>query len=168
MRASWVAILTKILVREPWCTVFARLYASMKKQLVRLLTMAWSAPVGVFIWMVVLLAWATRLVRLAGPIPSSLGLALRFYVPDGAPAWWLKRWDGWTAVSFPYGMATHTKDVEDRLVRHEARHLKQWAVLGPLFLPAYGVAGLVALVRGGKFHHDNWFERDARAAETIA
>ena len=42
-------------------------------------------------------------------------------------------------------------------VHHEDRHSTQWAILGPLFPIAYGIAHLAA---GG--YRNNWFERDAR------
>jgi hypothetical protein len=50
---------------------------------------------------------------------------------------------------------------------HERRHVLQSAVLGPLFVPAYVVAGIVGWVRGRGFYLGNWFEEDAwRAAMT--
>ena len=45
---------------------------------------------------------------------------------------------------------------------HEAVHVRQWMVLGPLFLVAYPRACVWAWLRGGKPYEDNWFERQAR------
>ncbi|WP_146209917.1 hypothetical protein [Vitiosangium sp. GDMCC 1.1324] len=52
-----------------------------------------------------------------------------------------------------------------RLVRHERAHVVQTLVLGPMFLPLYGLASLWQLARGRHPYRDNWFEVRARAAE---
>ncbi len=44
---------------------------------------------------------------------------------------------------------------------HELAHVRQAELWGPLFLPAYFVAGGWAVARGRHHYHDNWFERDA-------
>ena len=44
---------------------------------------------------------------------------------------------------------------------HERVHVRQCERWGPLFLPAYGVASVVAMLRGGHFYRDNTFEREA-------
>ncbi len=54
------------------------------------------------------------------------------------------------------------------LVRHERAHVVQTLVLGPLFLPLYGLASLWQFVRGGHPYFDNVFERQAHAAEASA
>ena len=45
---------------------------------------------------------------------------------------------------------------------HERVHVRQYEAWGPLFLPAYLLAGLWAIVQGGHPYFDNRFERDAR------
>ena len=45
---------------------------------------------------------------------------------------------------------------------HERVHVRQYEVWGPFFLPAYLLAGLWAVMRGGHPYLDNRFERDAR------
>jgi hypothetical protein len=45
---------------------------------------------------------------------------------------------------------------------HERVHVRQYELWGPLFVPAYLLAGLFELVRGGHPYVDNYFERDAR------
>jgi hypothetical protein len=45
--------------------------------------------------------------------------------------------------------------------RHERVHVRQAERWGPLFLPAYLVASLVAWLRGGSPYRDNVFEREA-------
>lgn len=45
---------------------------------------------------------------------------------------------------------------------HERVHVDQYEWLGPLFLPAYACASLVAWARRGDAYLDNAFERQAR------
>ena len=47
---------------------------------------------------------------------------------------------------------------------HEQAHVRQVERWGPVFLPAYLFASLLAWTRGGDYYRDNWFERDARRA----
>jgi len=44
---------------------------------------------------------------------------------------------------------------------HERVHVKQAERWGPLFLPAYGVGSIIALLRGGRAYRDNPFEKEA-------
>ncbi len=44
---------------------------------------------------------------------------------------------------------------------HERVHVRQCERWGPLFLPAYGIASLIAFLRGGSAYLDNAFEREA-------
>lgn len=46
---------------------------------------------------------------------------------------------------------------------HEHMHVTQASILGPLFLVAYPIASLIAMLRGRNFYWDNWFEVQARA-----
>jgi hypothetical protein len=50
---------------------------------------------------------------------------------------------------------------------HERVHVRQYELWGPLFVPAYFVAGLCALVRGRHPYYDNRFEREARATSDL-
>jgi hypothetical protein len=52
--------------------------------------------------------------------------------------------------------------VPDELLEHEIEHVRQWSVLGPLYLPLYFAASAAALVRGRRPYWDNWFEAAAR------
>jgi hypothetical protein len=49
--------------------------------------------------------------------------------------------------------------------RHEEVHVRQYERWGPAFLPAYLVASLVAVLRGGDAYRHNRFERAAVARE---
>ena len=44
---------------------------------------------------------------------------------------------------------------------HERVHVRQCERWGPLFLPAYGIASVFALIRGQRAYLDNSFEREA-------
>lgn len=46
---------------------------------------------------------------------------------------------------------------------HERVHVRQCEYWGPLFVPAYLLASLVALASGGRPYLDNYFERQARS-----
>ncbi len=48
---------------------------------------------------------------------------------------------------------------------HERVHVRQYELWGPLFVPAYLLAGVWALARGRHPYCDNYFEREARLAE---
>ncbi|HYN95153.1 MAG TPA: hypothetical protein VES42_14995 [Pilimelia sp.] len=49
----------------------------------------------------------------------------------------------------------------ERLLAHEARHVSQYAVLGPLFLPAYALASGWSWLATGGYGCRNVFERHA-------
>ena len=51
---------------------------------------------------------------------------------------------------------------------HERAHVRQFERWGLLMLVLYPLAGLWAWLCGGHPYRDNWFERDARAAEAAA
>ncbi|MFN2490003.1 MAG: hypothetical protein ABR529_09745 [Actinomycetota bacterium] len=53
-------------------------------------------------------------------------------------------------------------EVDDALLGHELVHVRQHEMLGPLFLPSYALASLVAVARGGDAYSDNAFEVAAR------
>lgn len=44
---------------------------------------------------------------------------------------------------------------------HERVHVRQCERWGIFFLPAYGIASLIAFARGGDMYRDNAFEREA-------
>jgi hypothetical protein len=68
----------------------------------------------------------------------------------------------WGAV-IVYAQARYLENA--RLVRHERRHAQQAYWFGPLLPFAYGLCALWELAHGRRAYADNWFERDARAAE---
>ncbi|MEO5742599.1 MAG: hypothetical protein ABIS29_18590 [Vicinamibacterales bacterium] len=48
---------------------------------------------------------------------------------------------------------------------HERVHVRQYETWGPLFIPAYLLAGAWAFMRGGHPYFDNSFETEARLAD---
>jgi hypothetical protein len=53
-------------------------------------------------------------------------------------------------------------EIDAALLAHELVHVRQYERLGPLFIPAYGIASLAAALRGGDIYRDNAFEVEAR------
>ena len=49
----------------------------------------------------------------------------------------------------------------ERSRSHERVHVRQYAVWGPFFLPAYGLSSLWQRLRGRDPYRDNYFERQA-------
>ena len=56
----------------------------------------------------------------------------------------------------------------DRQRRHERAHVRQFERWGVLLFPMYLAAGVLEAFRGRHPYHDNRFEREARAAESLA
>jgi hypothetical protein len=77
------------------------------------------------------------------------------------------------AITLGHVVVGVSDEALERLRTHEQAHVRQYERWGPFFLPAYGLASLVALVRGGRAYVDNVFEVEARrvaadAARTTA
>lgn len=51
-------------------------------------------------------------------------------------------------------------------IRHELEHVRQWQRLGPLFLVAYGLESMRAMLMGRHRYRDNRYEVAARSRET--
>jgi hypothetical protein len=67
------------------------------------------------------------------------------------------------ASAMTLGHVVLGRDAEclERTRAHERVHVRQYEMWGPLFLPAYAMASLLALLRGKNAYRDNWFERQA-------
>lgn len=50
---------------------------------------------------------------------------------------------------------------------HERIHVKQYELFGPLFVPLYFLATVIAWGRGKRPYRDNWFEIDAYSKSDI-
>jgi len=70
----------------------------------------------------------------------------------------------WPFVAITFGhviLATHLNELE-RLRAHERVHVSQCERWGPMFMPAYVIAGAWQWVRGRRAYWDNPFEVEAR------
>ncbi|MFN8587929.1 MAG: hypothetical protein U0704_08995 [Candidatus Eisenbacteria bacterium] len=72
---------------------------------------------------------------------------------------------GFVAITLGHVVLAASDDVLARVRAHEHAHVRQYERWGALLLPAYVLASLWQLARGGAPYHDNWFERDARRRE---
>jgi hypothetical protein len=71
---------------------------------------------------------------------------------------------GWRYRAITLGHVVLAVDeLDDHTFQHELVHVRQYEHWGPLYMPAYVAASVMALVRGGHFYRDNRFEAAARA-----
>jgi hypothetical protein len=70
---------------------------------------------------------------------------------------------GASAMTLGHVVLARDPCLADLTRAHERIHVRQAERWGPLFLPAYGVASLIALLRGRRPYRDNRFEREAYA-----
>lgn len=74
---------------------------------------------------------------------------------------------GWRYRAITFGhVVLCVDDADDRLMRHERAHVRQFERWGIFLLPAYLGASLWALVRGRHHYRDNLFEIAARHEES--
>jgi hypothetical protein len=70
---------------------------------------------------------------------------------------------GWRFRAITLGHVILAVDELDAAtLRHEFVHVRQYEHWGPLLVPAYLIASLIAIARGGHYYRDNPFERAAR------
>jgi hypothetical protein len=68
---------------------------------------------------------------------------------------------GASALTLGHVVLGRDRNLLDLTRDHERVHVRQCERWGPLFLPAYGIASLIARARGGRAYEDNAFEREA-------
>jgi hypothetical protein len=68
---------------------------------------------------------------------------------------------GASAMTLGHVVLGRDRDALERTRSHERVHVRQVERWGPLFLPAYVIASVIALVRGKSAYRDNCFEREA-------
>jgi hypothetical protein len=68
---------------------------------------------------------------------------------------------GASAITFGHVVVARTQDLIDATRAHERVHVRQCERWGPLFIPVYLIASLIALVQGKRAYMDNVFEREA-------
>lgn len=59
-------------------------------------------------------------------------------------------------------------EIDDATLAHELVHVAQYERWGPLFVPCYLGAAVVAALRGGDLYRDNPFETAARCLDRQA
>lgn len=88
---------------------------------------------------------------------------LEFY--GGGAAFLLRRCvpirGGAMALTLGHVVLGRDAEVLDRCRCHEAVHVRQYERWGPVFIPAYLTASMLAWLRGGDPYRDNPFERAA-------
>ena len=129
----------------------------------RPLVYLWASPTTLLGLVMVALALAGRgrARRVAGVIEAHGGAAvavLERLMPGG----------GADAIALGHVVVGRSAASLERHRAHERVHVRQAERWGPLFLPAYAVAGLVAWLRGGDPYRDNRFEREAVERTTAA
>jgi hypothetical protein len=70
---------------------------------------------------------------------------------------------GAAAITFGHVVLARDRTLLRLTRRHERVHVHQYERWGPLFIPAYLLAGLWSLAAGTGAYEGNYFERDARA-----
>ena len=68
---------------------------------------------------------------------------------------------GADAITLGHVVIGRSAQALERTRAHERVHVRQYELWGPLFVPAYLIAGLCAFARGGHPYFDNRFERQA-------
>jgi hypothetical protein len=91
----------------------------------------------------------------------------------GGLAAWLLRWctplrGGATAMTLGHVILGRDRAGLARVRAHEHVHVRQYECWGPLFIPAYLLASVVVVLRGGRAYRDNPFERAAYEAAAAA
>lgn len=89
---------------------------------------------------------------------------------DGpAVAWLLRRLiplkGGALALTVGHVVLARDERAMARCRTHERVHVRQYERWGPLFIPAYVLASIVAFLQGRHYYLDNIFEREARLEE---
>lgn len=126
---------------------------------IRFAQYAWSLPNSALGVLLVALALASggRAARVCGVLEAHGGLVafmLRRLVPLRGGA---------SAMTLGHVVVARDIDCLERTRAHERAHVRQYERWGPLFLPAYLGASLMALVRGQHYYRDNHFEKEAVA-----
>ncbi len=117
----------------------------------------WAGPVTLLGLLLVAAAWGsgTR-VRVVGGVIEAEG---------GLITYLLERWvplaGGAAAMTLGHVVIGRNQATLDRCRAHERIHVRQCERWGPVFIPAYLTASLIAHLRGLDAYYDNAFEREA-------
>ncbi len=126
-----------------------------KRRFRRSLVYLWAAPTSSVGLLAGVLTLATK-----GKVQCERG-ALEFH--GGFARWFLER-QVVNASAMTLGHVIIGRDARDlaECRDHEQVHVRQVERWGPLFIPAYLIASVVAWKKGGHYYFDNVFEQDAR------
>jgi hypothetical protein len=123
----------------------------------RLLVYLWTAPttlVGL---------WLAPLALLTGGGVQRIDGVIEIH--GGVVRWLLRHCTllkgGASAMTLGHVVLGQDRTVLELTREHERVHVRQAERWGPLFIPAYLLASLIALLRGKNAYFDNPFERDA-------
>ena len=105
-------------------------------------------------------AWRVRL-RIVDGVLEAHGPALAWLLARGTPIGAAALTLGHVVIARDAGALVETR-------AHERVHVRQCEIWGPLFIPAYLVASMVAVLRGRHFYFGNAFEIQAFAADARA
>jgi hypothetical protein len=118
----------------------------------------WAGPTTV-LGLVVIMALVRRShVALVDGVIEAHGPLLR-----GALARLTPVCGGADAITLGHVVIGRSAEALEATRAHERVHVRQYELWGPLFLPAYVIAGLYAFACGGHPYFDNRFERPAFA-----
>ncbi len=124
--------------------------------IVRILLYLWVAPwsvVGLFFGIIGLVTGG-RVFRIDGTVEFCGGIL----------PWLLRKAPisgGASAITLGHTVLGRTLEDLDRCRDHEQVHVRQYERWGPLFVPAYFIASLVAWSKGKDPYLDNPFEKEA-------
>jgi hypothetical protein len=104
--------------------------------------------------------WRARL-RVVDGVLEAHGPALAWLLAHLAPMS-----AGAAAVTLGHVVLARDAESLDTTRAHERVHVRQCESWGPLFVPAYLAASVIATLRGGHFYFDNAFEVEAYRAGT--
>ena len=131
----------------------------MKRRLHRLARYAWSLPNSAAGTVLAAVAVAT-----GGRAAVVRGV---LEVHGGAASFLLRRLvplrGGASAMTLGHVVLGRDAGCLERTRAHERVHVRQCETWGPLFIPAYLLASVLAASRGRHFYRDNVFEREAFA-----
>jgi hypothetical protein len=92
-------------------------------------------------------------------------------ISGGISSWWMRRgpWRKRNLLAITIGHVIITRDAAGfhRTLAHELEHVRQGERWGIFFPPAYIVASLAAMAKGGHYYDDNCFETAACRAAAI-
>ena len=120
----------------------------------------WAAPVTLVGLLLAILGGARpRLTK-----KRTIGVSTWWWQAEKGPwHWFFDKFD-LAAITFGHVIIYHNGPYRGIII-HEHVHVKQIEYLGVFWFVAYPLASLIALIRGERFYRDNWFEKQAYAAQ---